>query len=127
MKTSNQIPSQGRTLLAKKLRKKMSPAETILWSTLRNRKLGVKFRRQIPIGNYIVDFLSIEIKLIIEVDGSQHGTPSTIEKDKKRDEWLRKQGYSILRIWVKDLFSDRDKTMRLIGDIIKDKLICPSP
>ncbi len=76
---------------------KLSTEENILLKHLRNFKLNsVKFRRKQPIGKYVVDFVSFEIKLIVELDGSQHFES---ENDKTRDNWLKNQGFIILRFW----------------------------
>jgi len=73
------------TNMARNLRKNSTDAENLLWRHLRAGRLeGLKFRRQQPIGNYIVDFVCFEKRVIIEVDGGQHGT----EKDSKRDKWF---------------------------------------
>ena len=83
--------------LAKKLRNNMTKQEVILWNHIRRRQIeGVKFRRQFPIWKYICDFISLEKKIIIEIDGSQH-----IESlsDRKRDEYFISRGYKILRFW----------------------------
>ena len=69
-------------IIARKLRKNQTPQEKILWSLIRNSQIkGLKFRRQYPIGDYIVDFVCKDIKLIIEIDGGQHNTPEGIEYD----------------------------------------------
>ncbi len=65
---------------------------------------GIKFRRQQPIGNYIVDFVSFEKRLIIELDGGQHMLQKA--KDEVRDECFRKQGYEIIRIWDNEVFEN---------------------
>ena len=84
--------------IAKNLRKRSTDAEILLWRHLRSKRLeGLKFRRQQPIGNYIVDFVCFEKRIVIEVDGGQH----VIEKykDNKRDKWLEGQGFKVLRFW----------------------------
>ena len=82
----------------RELRKNLTEAERLLWKNLRLRQIaGYKFRRQQPIGEYIVDFLCFEKRLIVEVDGGQHA--EEIAYDSKRDEWLKSQGFSILRFW----------------------------
>ena len=68
--------------IAKKLRKSLTEAERLLWCYLRNRQLGVKFRRQEPIGRYIVDFVCFEKRLVVEVDGGQHGGSYDDERDR---------------------------------------------
>ena len=80
------------------MRNNPTEAELLLWLCLRNRQLaGCKFRRQQPVGEYIVDFLCWEKRLIVEVDGSQHGESSAA--DKERTEWLESQGFRVLRFW----------------------------
>jgi len=80
------------TQLAKGLRKRATDVERLLWSRLRaGRFEGIKFRRQHPIGQYIVDFVCLERKLIIELDGSQHALPDEILKDKQRNAWFEKR------------------------------------
>ncbi len=85
---------------AKSMRKEMTPQEHMLWQRICDNQLGFKFRRQQPIGDYIVDFYCAEKKLIIEIDGSQHAENSN---DSKRDNWLKAQGYNILRFWNNDI------------------------
>ncbi len=76
----------------------MTEIERKLWYALRDsRFVRVKFRRQVPIGPYIVDFASYAARLVIELDGSQHAETNYIEKDLKRDLFIRHQGYRILR------------------------------
>ena len=82
------------TSIARRFRKKMTDAEFKLWKHLRNKQLGVKFRRQSTIGNYIVDFVSFESKLVIEIDGGQHAGSND---DKSREKWLTSQGFRVLR------------------------------
>ncbi|TET23924.1 MAG: endonuclease domain-containing protein [Candidatus Stahlbacteria bacterium] len=82
--------------LAKGLRKNMTQAERKLWKYLKNKQLGVKFRRQYPIDNYIVDFVCLESRLVVEIDGGQHSESRT---DTSRDEYLRSQGFKVLRFW----------------------------
>jgi len=83
---------------ARALRKELTPAERKLWAYLRGNKLnGVNFRRQHAIGNYIVDFVSIKKKLIIELDGSQHLEQT--EYDNVRTGYLESQGYEVIRFW----------------------------
>jgi very-short-patch-repair endonuclease len=72
--------------------------ERRLWALLRNNQLGCRFRRRHPIGPYIVDFFSPGAKLVIELDGDQHGTDSGSARDALRTEWMEKRGYRVLRI-----------------------------
>ncbi len=83
------------------LRKELTPAERKLWSRIRNDQLGVNFRRQHAISNFIPDFACIEKKLIIELDGSQHLEQE--EYDKERTKYLETQGYKVIRFWNNDV------------------------
>jgi very-short-patch-repair endonuclease len=89
----------GRTEFARELRKNSTDAERLLWRWLRDRRTeGVKFRRNAPIGNYIVDFCSHSAGLIIELDGGGHFTPEEIALDEKRTEELRSMGWRVIRL-----------------------------
>ncbi|MGH8307105.1 MAG: endonuclease domain-containing protein [Gammaproteobacteria bacterium] len=86
------------------LRIHQTDAEHLLWKHLRNRRLdGRKFRRQVPIGNYIVDFACFESSLVIEVDGGQHMTHQ--DKDESRSRWLHSEGFTVLRFWNNDVLT----------------------
>jgi very-short-patch-repair endonuclease len=79
---------------------------------LRGRKMnGFKFRRQEPIGRYIVDFVCYEEGLIIEVDGGQHNSPGV---DAFREEWLKKQGFRVLRFWNNDVLRNLEAVLEVI-------------
>jgi len=87
---------------ARVLRKIMTHAEIKLWGMLRSKQLeGIRFRRQHPIGNYIVDFCAPHLKLVIELDGDHHG--KQIEADGLRTRYLKSQGYQVLRFWNYDV------------------------
>jgi very-short-patch-repair endonuclease len=92
----------------------MTDAERKLWSLLRASQLGVKIRRQVPIGRYIADFLCEERKLIIEVDGSQHFEPNGRTRDKIRDEYLRNLGYRTIRFDNLDVLRFPDEVLMQI-------------
>ena|GEM_PF-416928 len=99
--------------LAKKLRKNSTPAENLLWSHLRAEQLeGFKFRRQQLIGNYVVDFVCFERKIVIEVDGGQHAIEK--EKDSIRDEWLKGQGFKVLRFWNNEVLMNIEGVLEVI-------------
>ena len=90
--------------IARKLRQSSTKEERILWQLLRNRQFkNLKFKRQFPIGNYVVDFVCEEIKLIIELDGGQHNEPENIEADNLRTEFLESKGFKVIRFWNKDI------------------------
>jgi very-short-patch-repair endonuclease len=89
---------------ARALRKRLTPQEVKLWVKLREFKaLGFHFRRQAPIGRYIVDFVSFRHQLIIEADGGQHGMPEGARSDEDRDAFLKSQGFRVLRFWNSEI------------------------
>ena len=91
--------------LSKDSRANQTPAEIKLWSVLRNRNLeGYKFRRQHPIGNFVVDFFCVQKKLVIEIDGDSHATQE--EYDAMRTEWLQGQGCKVIRFTNEDVLKD---------------------
>lgn len=92
--------------LAGKLRKNPTPAERKLWAHICNEQLGVKFRRQHAVGNFIPDFVCIEKKLILELDGSQHLEQE--EYDEERTKFLEAEGYRVIRSWNNDVIKNLD-------------------
>lgn len=106
---------------ARTLRKKSTDAERLLWKHLRMRQLGAyKFRRQQPIGAYIVDFVCLEKRLIIELDGGQH--TEQVEYDEKRSAWLRERGYRVLRYWNHEVLKATEVVMaNILEEIEKGK------
>ena len=91
---------------ARQLRHNATEAERVLWKVLRSRQFsGYKFRRQHPIGRYIADFACIELRLMVEADGSQHVDNPM---DEQRTKWLDSQGWKVLRFWNKDILSWND-------------------
>jgi very-short-patch-repair endonuclease len=95
------------------LRRKSTDAERLLWRNLRDRQLySEKVRRQHPIGPYIVDFVFLERKLIIEVDGGQHQIRRA--SDEKRDKWLIREGYTVLRFWNNDVLNNAEGILETI-------------
>jgi very-short-patch-repair endonuclease len=110
------------THLARKLRKESTEAERLLWGHLRRKSLyGLKFRRQEQIGDYIVDFVCYENKLIIELDGGHHNQDEVKAIDEKRQRWLSSQGFNVIRFWNNDVM----KNMEGVLQIIKENI--PSP
>ena len=101
------------TKLAKDLRKNATQAEALLWSKVRARQmLGVKFRRQQPLENFIVDFVSFEKRIVIELDGGQHAEDR--DKDKERDMYLEDKGFTILRFWNTEVFENLEGVLETI-------------
>ncbi|TGV50923.1 endonuclease domain-containing protein, partial [Mesorhizobium sp. M2D.F.Ca.ET.160.01.1.1] len=96
---------QGTTQRARNLRQPGNQAEALLWLELKARKLGgYRFTRQFSIGPFFADFARREKWLVVEIDGSQHvGSPY----DRRREEFMRAQGYSILRLWNHDILKHR--------------------
>ncbi len=102
--------SDHKTPLAKDLRRRATDTEGMLWSLLRRKNLdGFRFRRQQPIGPYIADFFCSAAKLIVELDGGQHGEPDNLEYDAARTAFLNGLGYRVLRITNYDLLQHRKK------------------
>ena len=101
---------------ARKLRQEQTDAENLLWSHLRAYRLGgLKFRRQQPIGVYIVDFFCSEKNLIVELDGGQH--QERAEYDKARDVWLKSEGYTVLRYWNNEVMENMEGVLEDIGQV----------
>jgi primosomal protein N' (replication factor Y) len=113
-----------KTSFAKQLRCRMTDAERSLWHHLRNRAfMGYKFRRQHPIGPYIVDFACLELKLVVELDGGQHADSSAAG----RTGYLQVRGYAILRFWNNDVFEGQDAVLAAIFDALNSRALTPTP
>jgi very-short-patch-repair endonuclease len=136
MSASNPLSLEGRgrgeggrqelTPFAKQLRKTSTDAERLLWSRLRaGRCEGMKFRRQQPIGRYIVDFVCLERRLVIELDGGQHARPDEVLRDREREEWLEKEGYTILRFWNTEVLANIMGVLEVIRATLLER--SPSP
>lgn len=95
------------TYYARRLRGNQTDAEKLAWSKLRGKRFeGIKFKRQQPIGEYIVDFVSFDKMLIIEIDGGQHNEDKFIEQDLARTKYLEGLGYKVLRFWNNDMLKN---------------------
>ena len=99
---------------ARVLRKYQTDAERLLWSRLRSKQLKVKFRRQEPIGHYIVDFVCIEKGILIELDGSQHCQDKGMEYDIIRDDYLKSLGFRVMRFSNYDVLTNLDGVLSTI-------------
>ena len=109
---------------AKQMRSKPTEAEHRLWQLLRAKRLaGYKFKRQLPIDDYIVDFACVQKRLIVEADGSQH-----LENgyDTDRDAYLRSQGFTVLRFWNNDIFTNEDGVLTSILTAL-ERPLSPTP
>ena len=105
-----------KTQFARYLRKNMTNAEASLWHHLRNRALmGCKFRRQHPVGPYIVDFACIERKLVVELDGGQHVDAPA---DAARTRWIEANGYRVLRFWNNDALVQQQVVLAVIFEAL---------
>jgi very-short-patch-repair endonuclease len=108
---------------ARLLRKEMTYAERWLWYELRAKRFAEKeFRRQAPIGDYIVDFVCHEARLIVELDGGQHAL--LVDKDNARTAWLNSRGFRVLRFWNSQVFEESDEVLETIWNALR---VVPSP
>jgi very-short-patch-repair endonuclease len=104
---------------ARLLRRNSTDAERVLWWYLRSRQpAGAKFRRQEPIGRYIVDFCCVEHKLIVEVDGGHHAEDRQEEYDRERTAYLERCGYRVLRFWNTEVFGETEGVLGVIWEAI---------
>jgi very-short-patch-repair endonuclease len=107
---------------AKALRRNLTDAEQKLWYHLRaHRFVGRKFKWQKPLGCYVVDFVCLEEKLIIELDGGQHA--ESVAYDQERDSWLRSQGYTVLRFWNNELLNEMESVLEKIRLALEHKAL----
>jgi very-short-patch-repair endonuclease len=111
------------TNLARSLRRRETESEKKLWGRLRSNQLaGMKFRRQLPVGPYIVDFCSLEAMLIIELDGSQHVDKQ--KEDDKRTKFLETQGFRVIRFWHNEVLTNIEAVLETIVQHLRNS---PSP
>ena len=109
--------------LARELRKNQTGAEELLWSRIRRKQiLGVQFKRQKPIGRYIVDFYGVEAKLVIELDGSQHFEPEAIGYDLQRTQFLESQGLKVLRFDNLQILNELESVLAVICEGVKKRV-----
>ena len=104
---------------ARTMRKQPTEAEDRLWQALRDRRLmRLKFRRQMPVGRFIADFICLEARLIVEVDGSQHGGSL---RDGERDRELSRRGFRVLRFWNDDVLRELDSVCDTIIAVAREQ------
>lgn len=109
--------------IARSLRRNQTPWERLVWHFLRAKRFnGLKFKRQVPIGPYVVDFCCNEKKLIIEVDGGQHNNYSNRQNDRIRERFLRGEGYRVLRFWNSDVSGNLEGVYDRILEAVNDDL-----
>jgi len=105
---------------ARQLRRNSSKAENLLWYYLRNKQQqNIKFRRQHIMGPYIVDFVSLSTKLIVELDGGQHAEQTSY--DQQRTRWLELQGYKVYRFWNNEVLGNTDSVLEIIRGYLQGK------
>ena len=110
-------PMANTTALARRLRRRQTDAERILWFRLRDRRLAnLKFKRQVPIGGFVVDFCCSDAKLIIELDGGQHARLEA--RDQDRTTALEAMGYLVLRFWNNDVLKNIDGVLEEIRRLV---------
>jgi very-short-patch-repair endonuclease len=109
---------------AKRMRSDMTEAELKLWNAIRaSRLMGLKFRRQMPIGNYIVDFVCPTHRVIVELDGSHHADDDTVSSDAKRTEFLQNLGWQVVRFWNHDVLNDIDNVCQHIWILCNERAV----
>jgi very-short-patch-repair endonuclease len=110
----------------RRLRQNPTEAEIRLWSKLRLKQIGGhRFRRQVPIGPYIVDFICLARRLVIEVDGGQHAAES--DRDDVRTAWLERQGFRVHRFWNNEVLGNTDGGLAVIADHLAAEIPPPRP
>ena len=118
MYAAGPLPTAEVNHFARSLRKHATDPERLLWSRLRRRQLdGFRFRRQRPFGPYVCDFICLEAKLIVELDGCQHA--EQMNYDACRDDFMRSYGYRIVRFWNGDVLSRTDTVVETIFEALR--------
>lgn len=111
---------------AAELRRNFTDAEALLWFRLRNRRLGShKFRRQVPIGPFIVDFVCMSARLAIELDGGQHAEQKAYDDERSR--YLEREGFDVLRFWNNEVLCNLDGVLQVILWEVEERIKRPSP
>jgi very-short-patch-repair endonuclease len=113
--------SRSTVVRSREMRKEPTYAEARLWSDLQRRQIeGFKFRRQVPMGPYFVDFVCFKARLVIEVDGSQHRELSVEEHDARRTAWLTARGFRVLRFWNEEVLLGMAGVWEVIRTALKE-------
>jgi very-short-patch-repair endonuclease len=102
---------------ARELRRNMTDAERLLWRALRRHLLGAHFRRQVPLGPYIVGFACLRHKLVLEIDGGQHLGSAA---DSVRDHWLKERGFRVLRFWNHEVMKNERGVLEVIASQVEE-------
>ena len=104
-----------KTAWARRLRRDSTDVEMRLWQKLRNRQLGVDFRRQHPAGSFVLDFYCSTLRLAIELDGGQHNEPRNTVRDRSRDQWLVERDVTVPRFWNSDITQNLRGVLEVIA------------
>jgi very-short-patch-repair endonuclease len=116
------------SLRARELRSNATDAERKLWQKIRRRQVeGFRFRRQVPIGPYIVDFACLAARLVVELDGGQHTEDHNIADDERRTAWLNSQGFRVNRFWNLEVLQNVDGVWENISAALAETVITPHP
>lgn len=109
---------------ARSLRQRMTNAERKVWHLLRDRRFAAaKFRRQVPLGPYVADFLSYDTRIVVEVDGGQHAGSAS---DQVRDDWFRGQGFEVVRFWNSDVLTNLEGVFTRLAMVVEERTPHPS-
>jgi len=111
---------------ARKLRREQTLPEGLLWQRLRGQQTGFKFRRQHPIGPYVVDFYCARVRLAVEIDGFSHDTADRTVRDETRDRFLTENGHHVLRLLASDILRDVDEVIAAIVAKVESPLHQPA-
>ena len=115
------------TKRSRELRQGATEAERKLWQHLKARQVaGVRFNRQFPVGQYICDFVARSLRLVIEIDGGQHGRDADRAYDERRTEFLRAQGYLVVRFWNSEVLDNVEGVLKRVEQTLAD-MPSPSP
>jgi very-short-patch-repair endonuclease len=118
---ADQIPKHVMTGLARRQRKSPVSAETVVWRALRDRRCGnFKFRRQVPVGAYIADFICFEKKLVVEIDGPSHAGEDQSLRDAVRDDWFQREDFKVLRLPNDLVVGSPDIAIRRITEALNE-------
>lgn len=123
-------PPQYRDVLegSRRLRRRSTDAERALWRALRSRQLtGMKFRRQHPIGGYVLDFFCETARVGVELDGGQHAEPEMKRRDEQRARDLERMGIRLIRFWDNDVLTKTEAVLQRIAEAVADPSPLPSP
>ena len=106
------------------LRREMTKAEVILWSRLRRKAMhGFRLRRQHPVGPYVADFACLSLRIIVEIDGATHRSAEEVAHDAKRDAYLRRQGFRILRFWNSAVYENLPGVLYAIWTAMDEEIV----